>query len=83
MPSFSVELERLKASLQEHFFWVEIEDESSFLEADDIERFAEEPTIRGHFVRRLLNRLEEATSEREKEVLMLALRKGLAAFEGR
>ncbi len=83
VPSFSVDSERLKASLQQHCFWVEIEDESSFLESDDIARFAEEPTIRGHFVRRLLDRLEDSTSEREKEVLMLALRKGLAALEGR
>jgi len=30
-----------------------------------------------------LDKLENSTSEREKEVLMLALRKGLAAFEGR
>jgi hypothetical protein len=78
-----VDPERLKASLRGYFFWVEIEDESSYLESDDIARFAEEPTIRGYFVRRLLNRLEDSTSEREKEVLSLALRKGLAAFEGR
>ncbi len=83
VPSFNVDPERLRASLMEHFFWVEIEDESSFLESDDIMRFAEEPTIRGCFVRRLLDRLEGSTSEREKEVLRLALRKGLAAFEGR
>jgi len=83
VPSFDVDPERLKASLRGYFFWVEIEDESSYLESDDIARFAEEPTIRGYFVRRLLNRLEDSTSEREKEVLSLALRKGLAAFEGR
>lgn len=83
VPSFNVEQERLTASLKGHFFWVELEDESSFFESGDIARFAEEPTIRGYFVRRLLDRLEDSTSEREKEVLRLALRKGLAAFEGR
>lgn len=83
VPSFSVDPERLRASLNEHFFWVEIEDESSFLESGDIAKFADEPTIRGYFTRRLLTKLEDSTSEREKEVLMLALRKGLAAFEGR
>ena len=83
VPSFDVESARLRASLQEHFFWVELEDESSFFESGDIARFAEEPTIRGYFVRKLLDRLEDSTSERAKEVLRLALRKGLAAFEGR
>lgn len=83
VPAFGVDSERLQASLREHFFWAEIEDESNFLKSRDIARFAEEPTIRGHFVRRLLNRLEAAGSAREREVLELALRKGLSAFEGR
>lgn len=83
VPSFGVNPESLKAQLQDSFFWVEIEDESSFVESSDIQEFAKEQTIRGHFVRRLLKRLEDAHSQREKEVLELALRKGLAAFDGR
>ncbi|MGB4515955.1 MAG: DNA repair exonuclease [Bacillota bacterium] len=83
VPSFSVDLERLRAALGEHFFWVEVEDESSFLESSDIARFEKEPTIRGCFTRRMLEKLKNSTSDQEREVIMIALRKGLAAFEGR
>ncbi len=83
VPSFSVDLERLRAALGEHFFWVEVEDGSSFLESSDIARFEKEPTIRGCFTRRMLEKLKNSTSDQEREVIMIALRKGLAAFEGR
>lgn len=81
VPGFKVEKDRLEAFLEDHFLLLEIEDESTLLGSDDIMKLSEESTIRGCFVRRLLDRLEKANSHREKEVLELALRKGLAAFE--
>lgn len=81
-PPFTVDLEALKAAVQDGFFYVEVEDETDALGSDLAETYASEPTIRGYFVRRMVRRIDAATSDRERRLLQLALRKGVAAFEG-
>lgn len=79
-PSFPVDTTSLARSLQEDFFYVEIADETTFTNEDLVSRLAAQPTIQGYFVRRLAARLESTSDARERKVLELAIRKGLAAF---
>ncbi|MCR4403315.1 MAG: DNA repair exonuclease [Firmicutes bacterium] len=80
VPPFAVDADALARSLSREYFFVEVVDDTSFFNAGVGSLYASEPTIRGHFVKRLMARLEQAREEREKRVLELALRKGLAAF---
>ncbi len=82
-PGFAVDAEGLAAALGADFFHVEIEDETDVLAADLVRTYALEATIRGCFTRRLIQRIDSASTERERRLLELALRKGLAAFEKR
>jgi DNA repair exonuclease SbcCD nuclease subunit len=80
-PAFVAAADELQAALREDFFHVSVRDESSFVDPALIARYRGEPTVRGEFVRRLSARLEACAGEREREVLKLALLKGLAALE--
>ncbi|MEW6229467.1 MAG: DNA repair exonuclease [Bacillota bacterium] len=80
-PPFTIDPEALKAALQEQFFHVEVEDETDVLGADLVRTYDSEPTIRGCFVRRMARRIDAATTDSERRLLQLALRKGVAAFE--
>ncbi|MGE5587394.1 MAG: metallophosphoesterase family protein [Clostridia bacterium] len=81
VPPFAVDSDALARLLQQEYFFVEVVDDTSFFSAGVGRLHASEPTIRGHFVKRLLARLEQASDDRERKVLELALRKGLAAFD--
>jgi len=83
VPPFAIDVDALAAALQSEFFYVEVLDETAFLSEELGRQLASEPTVRGYFVKRLMERLEQAADEREKKVLDLAMRKGLAAFQGR
>lgn len=81
-PRFAVDVEKAQDELRDDFFYLQLVDESSFIDWSQIEKFSGEHTIRGAFTQRILNRMQEAKEEREKEVLKLALLKGLAVFQG-
>lgn len=83
VPPFAIDVDALASSLQGEFFSVEVVDETTFLSDELSRQLASEPTVRGYFVRRLMAKLEHAADERERKVLELAMRKGLAAFRGR
>ncbi|MGE5584635.1 MAG: metallophosphoesterase family protein [Bacillota bacterium] len=82
-PPFAMDADALAASLQGEFFHAEVVDGTTFLSEEFTRQLASEPTVRGCFVKRLMERIGQATDEREKKVLELAMRKGLAAFQGR
>ena len=63
------------------FLLPEVKDESVEYSRKS-ERLAEEPTITGIFLRRILARLQEAGDEGERRLLHRALTKGLLALRG-
>jgi exonuclease SbcD len=77
---FLLEREQLSARLQQEFFYLEIVDESLYLSDDLLQSWSQEATVRGLYVQRMLRRLHDAQSAKEKQVLQLALRRGMAAF---
>ncbi len=68
--------------LRESFFHLELNDRSLMLSDQDIERIAQQPTVKGMFVRHMQERIAaQAENDAVREVERLALRKGLAAFD--
>ncbi len=66
--------------LRDRFFHLEIDDASVEISSAEIERLAAQPTVKGFFVRALSEKMAAADAE-EREVMKLALLRGLAAFE--
>jgi DNA repair exonuclease SbcCD nuclease subunit len=79
--AFLPDLTTLKAELSPQFYHLEISDETNFIDLDLLHSWAEEPTLRGTFLRRMLKRMETATGPREEQVTYLALVKGIAALQ--
>jgi DNA repair exonuclease SbcCD nuclease subunit len=78
---FVFDPERLAARLKPRFFHVEIDDRTYVVNAAVLNRFRDEATVRGVFVRRMLDKIERATTPAERDVATLALRTGLAEFQ--
>jgi DNA repair exonuclease SbcCD nuclease subunit len=78
---FAFEAERVQAAIRERFFHLELDDRTYLMDTALLQRYQDEATIRGAFVRRTLNRLSQAATTEEKETVTLALRLGLAEFQ--
>jgi DNA repair exonuclease SbcCD nuclease subunit len=78
---FAFDAERIQARLAPRFFHFEIEDRTYIVNASLLGRYREESTVRGVFVRRMLDRIEQASDPAGREVAALALRLGLAEFQ--
>ena len=78
---FVFDPERLQTRLQPRFFHLELDDRTYLVNAKLLDRYREEATVRGVFVRRMLDRIEQAPSQDAKETATLALRMGLAEFQ--
>jgi len=78
---FAFDAERIQTRLASRFFHFEIEDRSYIVNASLLSRYREEATVRGVFVRRMLERIEQAPDPAGREVAALALRLGLAEFQ--
>ncbi|MGE5653299.1 MAG: metallophosphoesterase family protein [Bacillota bacterium] len=78
--SFLVDAELLTVRLASRFFHLEISDSSLHLDDRLMEQWAGEPTVRGYFVRRLLSQYHSCATDEEREIVQLALRRGMAAF---
>ena len=78
---FVFDAERLAQRLAPTFFHLELDDRSYVVNQALLERFRDEATVRGIFVRRMLERIETAAGPRERETATLALRIGLAEFQ--
>lgn len=69
------------ASRHEHrFYHLEVRDETVAFTPQLLDQWTNELTVRGTFVRRMLQRLSAAETEDEKQIVQLALRRGLAVF---
>jgi DNA repair exonuclease SbcCD nuclease subunit len=75
---FSVDTVRIRSAVEEKFFHIELLDNTSVFESRWVSQFVGENTVRGIFVRQVLERIEHAQDEKEKAVLNEALKIGLA-----
>lgn len=78
---FVYDPERLRSRLASRFFHLELDDRTYLVNARLLETYREEATVRGVFVRRMLERIEQAGTPDAKETATLALRVGLAEFQ--
>lgn len=78
---FVFDAERLCAGLLPRFFHLELDDHTYVVNARILDRYREEATVRGVFVRRMLERIEQADGDEAKETAVLALRLGLSEFQ--
>jgi DNA repair exonuclease SbcCD nuclease subunit len=78
---FVFDADRLALQLAPTFFHLELDDRSYVVNQALLERFRDEATVRGLFVRRMLDRIDRAETARERETATLALRIGLAEFQ--
>lgn len=75
-------IDGLYERLRDAFYHLEIVDDTTLLDEGTIARLADEPTVRGRFVRRMREGVAEAETEEERALWEGALRRGLAALEG-
>lgn len=76
-----VDLRGLEADYAHRFYALQLRDETTI--AEDIWQRAGEDSLRGLFLRELRTRYDGAASEEEKEIIISAVRFGLAAMDGR
>ncbi len=81
-PRFHFNQQQLLEELQSSFFHLELSNTAQYFSEYFLETIINEPTVRGMYVKRMRQRMEEAQDEREKKVLQQALLQGLAALEG-
>lgn len=77
---FEVDPVALQARAADAFLHLEVDDATSSVAAELLDHWAEQPTVRGAFVRRLRDRLADAPDERSRALLTRALRYGLHAL---
>jgi DNA repair exonuclease SbcCD nuclease subunit len=79
--TFVFDAERLEERLRPRFFHLELDDRTYVLNARLLEQYREEATVRGVFVRNMIERIEGAAEGPERDTASLALRIGLAEFQ--
>ena len=72
----------LAAEFAPHFFHFEVRDETTSVAPELLERWAQEPTVRGAFVQRMRERLDAAETDDERTAVVRALRYGVRALQG-
>jgi exonuclease SbcD len=79
--TFVFDAERLEERLAPRFFHLELDDRTYVVNTKLLEQYREEATVRGVFVRSMLERIERAPDGAAKDTATLALRIGLAEFQ--
>lgn len=82
VPVFLVDPERLRSLASDSFYFLDVVDETSYLAPELLSAYANEQTVRGFFVRRMMAELNEATDEHRRKVISMAMLKGIAALTG-
>ena len=81
-PRFHFNQQQLLEKLQSSFFHVELSNTVQYFSDHFLETVIREPTVRGMYVKRMRQLMEETQDEREKKVMYQSLLQGLAALEG-
>lgn len=79
-PDGLLDLEKVQGLAQAEFYYLGLEDHLQIFDSSFVERVKEEKTIRGLFVRKVLEELQKAQG-RDREVLQKALTTGLQEFD--
>lgn len=80
--SFLPDWTRLTEQLKSQYYYCEVRDETAFLDPAVLQQWAEEPTLRGAFLQRMLKRMAAAATSEEQRRNYLAMMKGIAALQG-
>lgn len=75
-----IQVEDLKVSLEQEVFYIKIKDRTQI--QFDLESLAKEGALKGIFVRRMLEKLNDCKNENERQICQNALNIGLKAFYG-
>ena len=75
------QIQRWEARWSREDAYLEIKDETRGWRWDLLEEWGKEANIKGIFLRRLQERLEQARDAEEREIIEMALRKGVAALK--
>ena len=73
--------ERILERLAPRFFHLELDDRTYVVNTRLLDRYREEATVRGVFVRNMLEKIDQAPDEAARGTATLALRIGLAEFQ--
>lgn len=76
---YGINKEKIKSSLEDSFFYVNIEDRT--IPDFDYEELKTEPGLKGLYVRKLMGMIDKAKNEKEKYLLMKSLYYGLQALD--
>lgn len=79
-PDGLLDLEKVQGLAQPEFYYLGLKDHMQIFDSSFVERVKEEKTIRGLFVRKILEELQRAQG-RDREVLQKALTIGLQEFD--
>lgn len=82
VPVFVVDPERLRAMASDSFYFLDVVDETAYLAPELLNSYANEQTVRGFFIRRMMADLDEATDDHTRKVISMAMLKGIAALTG-
>lgn len=78
--SFLPNLPSLTRRMKNRYYHLELKDDTAFFNLEVLKGWATEPTLRGSFLQRMLNRLEATADEEEQRIAYLALAKGVFAL---
>jgi len=81
MPDFKYDTHQLEHMLESRFFDIEIQ--SDKVEYYDIETIVSEPGIKGIFTKKLIDEINMAPNEKQRDILTKALFFGIQALEGK
>jgi len=80
---FYVDTAALERRFSDMFFHFEVVDETCVFNTRWVEQFRRERTVRGLFIRRLADRIENAGTDEERKLLDMALKFGLRELTGK
>ncbi|NLC52822.1 MAG: DNA repair exonuclease [Firmicutes bacterium] len=80
--SFLPDWTLLTEQLNRQYYHCEVRDETAYLDPAILQAWAEEPTLRGAFLQRMLKRMEAAATPEEQRRNYLAMAKVIAALQG-
>jgi len=80
-PDVEMDLESIMHGCHDLFRFLNVENHSN--PAYDLESIAQEPTVRGTFVSRMMNRIGQCTTDSEKNIVLQAVVYGLRALGGK
>jgi len=80
--SFAINGEALCERFRDRFYHLEVASDAPLLGRAEIDTWAQEPTIRGEFIRRMTQRIAQEADQEQAAILKRALLYGLRAMEG-